>query len=578
MGNSPAPRENVHEFSKYRLREPLSDSFLGTRYRAVSNISGTLHAASNAFGTELNSWRSSAFALRLLRAETATLIDRVARAAKAVRYVDHPNILAPIQLIRAQTKLGVITQDIEGATLTRVMRLASTRGEGLPQPIALRIMLDVLDGVVALHVAEGVTTRYTFACGGLTPDSIHIGSDGRARLLDPGVAGAAASVPHWGHDPVALAYTAPEQTGSQPNFTPRSDVFAIGVMLWEMLAGQSLFGAGTAAETLERLHRGEIPRVQRDQFMRGEPISALVALAVTRALSREPKQRYPSCGELASELSGADESASHEQVVDYCRRLPSNSAGAFSSHPPEDGQFEEGITGPISRIEALQVASLQHKSRQPLPADAFEPRTERMAAPFPQPKEDPPPTAFPISDFVPAKAGAKRSYAPLAAAAVVLLGISLFAWQLGRAPAGDSRTAGAGEQNPAPTRAQGAVRIMLDRSSLPAVAETSQSASTGRPPPPAAAPSRPQPAAPAAPERPAAVAGQPVVTTIEPPASEQAAVDASESASKIKASEQNAARREARRSRRRVESEADLKPMPEPAPAAPSGPFIPDDI
>jgi serine/threonine protein kinase len=575
MGQSPAPREHVHEFSKYRLREPLSDSFLGTRYRAVSNVSGNMQAASNAFGTDMNSWRSSAFALRLLRAETTTLIDRVARAAKAVRYLDHPNVLAPIQLIRAQTKLGVITQDVDGATLTRVMRLASTRGEGLPQTIALRIALDVLDGVNALHSAEGKVARYAFACGGLTPDSIHIGSDGRTRLLDPGVAGAAASVPHWGHDPVALAYTAPEQTGAEPNFTPCSDAFAIGVMLWEMLAGQSLFGAGTAAETLERLHRGEIPRVQRDQFMRGEPISALVALAVTRALSREPKQRYQNCEALASELTGADESATHEAVVEYCRSLPSNSAGAFSSRPPAADTGFEAITGPISRIEALQVASLQHQSR--VAADAFEPRTERMSSPFlgPPVKEDACPTAFPISDFVPAKQAAKRSYLPLAAAAIVLLGAGWFAWQRGPLapsprPASISvstdTTRVLAERSPTNPSERAAAKSDPRAAARPASAETTHSAATTTLANSSTAAPRTSPTATSNGRGPDLQPSAP--SSVQDASSEKSAADA-------------AARREARRARRRAAAAArvtDQKPMPEPHEPTGAGPFIPDDI
>src|SRR4051812_39456770 len=128
MGHS-ATHEAGHEFSKYRLHEPLSDSFLGTRYRALSNTPSNLRAASHAFGSGAPSARSSAFALRLLRAQSSALIDRVARAAKAVRYLDHANILAPIQLIRAQTRLGVITQDVDGSTLSEVLHLARTRGE-----------------------------------------------------------------------------------------------------------------------------------------------------------------------------------------------------------------------------------------------------------------------------------------------------------------------------------------------------------------------------------------------------------------------------------------------------------------
>jgi serine/threonine protein kinase len=447
MAQSPATRDIGHEFSKYRLKEPLSDSFLGTRYRAVSAVAGTVRAASNAFGTDLSSWRSSAFALRLMRAETPSLIDRVARGAKAVRYVDHPCVLAPIQLIRAQTKLGVITQDIDGATLSDVMRLASARHEALPQSIALRIALDVLEGLSALHDAEGDVQRYMFACGGLTPDSIHIGSDGLTRLLDPGVAGAAAAVPHWGHDPVALAYTAPEQSGAEPRFNPGSDAFSVGVILWEMLAGEALFGAATAAETLERLHNGPIARVQRPQFVRGEPISAAVAQLVARALLRDPAQRFRTCDELAPVLRDAAQVGSHAAVAGYCHRLPSSSAHAFSdSDASELARREleqhasfEVATGPLARIDSRDG----DRSDSFNVTSDFEPATDRISAPIldlmlsaPHTETGQhgaqPLTAFPISDFMPvqeAPTSARRVRASIAIAAGVLLGLSYLAWQ-----------------------------------------------------------------------------------------------------------------------------------------------------
>ncbi|HKP59526.1 MAG TPA: protein kinase [Polyangiales bacterium] len=457
MGQS-ATHEAGHEFNKYRLREPLSESFLGTRYRAVSNTPSNLRAASNAFGSGAPSPRSSAFALRLLRAQSTALIDRVARAAKAVRYLDHANVLAPIQLIRAQTRLGVITQDVDGFTLSELLRMAGTRGEALPQGISLRIALDVLEGLEALHATEGDVKHYEYACGGLTPDSIHVGKDGRTRLIDPGVAGAAAGVPFWGHDPVALAYTAPEHSGAEPSFDPCSDGFSVGVMLWEMLAGRSLFGAPTAAETLERLHKSTIPRVQRHNFVRGEPISAAVAHVVSQALQREPTLRFLSCRELADALRASAEVNTHAEIVEHCHRLSGIAAGVFEAAAPPprssvsaSSSFEIAtgrVSAPVALAEATPTPG--HESAE-LPPDLFEPSTARINAPtasFPDPMAAQdlvtpgPITAFPISDFIPShsqKPSAKRrNYAPLAVAAAVLLGLSFLIWQetLGRSRSG----------------------------------------------------------------------------------------------------------------------------------------------
>jgi eukaryotic-like serine/threonine-protein kinase len=460
MGNSPAIHEAGQEFHKYRLREPLSDSFLGTRYRAVSSSESSARAASNAFGSDITGLRSTAFALRLLRAPAAGLIERVAQAAKAVRFLDHTHILAPIQLIRSQTRLGVITQDVDGCTLSDLMGHASLRGEALPQAVALRIALDVLEGVITLHACEANAKRTTFACGGLTPDSVHIGKDGRARLIDPGVAGAAASLPFWGHDPVALAYTAPEQSGAEPAFNPSSDVFSIGVMLWEMLAGRTLFGGATAAETLEHLHKSIIPRVQRYQFVRGEPIAASVAQIVAHALQRDPELRYKTATELAKLLVDADDVATHAEVAEHCHRLAANSAGVFDGavrvrQVMSAAEFELPTNGlprasqpslptPPPSIESLRP---ERATTAELPVDAFEPATAKIDAPlvgtlFARAPERPEPilaesraephrpiTAFPISDLVRTSPAVRQVWAPLAAAAAIVLGIGYLAIQ-----------------------------------------------------------------------------------------------------------------------------------------------------
>jgi serine/threonine-protein kinase len=461
MGNSPAIHEAGQEFHKYRLREPLSDSFLGTRYRAVSSSESSARAASNAFGSDVSGLRSTAFALRLLRAPAVGMIERVSHAAKAVRFLDHAHILAPIQLIRSQTRLGVITQDVDGCTLSDLMGRAAVRSEALPQAVALRIALDVLEGVITLHACEANVKRTTFACGGLTPDSIHIGKDGRARLIDPGVAGAAAALPLWGHDPVALAYTAPEQSGAEPSFSPCSDVFSIGVMLWEMLAGRTLFSGATAAETLEHLHKSIIPRVQRYQFVRGEPIAASVAQIVAHALQRDPDLRYKSATELAKLLVDADDVATHAEVAEHSHRLAANSAGVFDGavrvrQVMSAAEFElPSGTLPRSSQPLLPTPPPSIESLRPerattaeLPADAFEPATAKMDSPlvgtlFARAPERPEPilgesraephrpiTAFPISDLVRTASPAVRQvYAPLALAAAVVLGLAYLAIQ-----------------------------------------------------------------------------------------------------------------------------------------------------
>jgi hypothetical protein len=594
MGNSPAIQEAGQEFHKYRLREPLSESFLGTRYRAVSSTSVSARAASNAFGSDSSGVRRTAFALRLLRAPSAGLIERVARAAKAVRFLEHPNVLAPIQLIRSQTRLGVITQDIDGVTLSEVLRRASNRGEALPQAMAMRIALDVLEGAYALHACEPEGAKHVFTCGGLTPDSVHVGKDGRTRLLDPGVAGAAAKLPFWGHDPVALAYTAPEHSGPEPDFNPSSDAFSIGVMLWEMLAGRSLFGASSAAETLENLHKSIIPRVQRHQFVRGEPIAAAVAQVVAHALHRDPQLRYKNCRDLATSLFDADDIASYSEVAEHCHRLAGNSAGVFDGearvrtvHAAAEFEIPTGTMSQVALSDSMSPPSIESlqpdRATEEMSGDAFEPATAKIEAPIlsqlfprrtPEPRVierpvPPPPlglvepqqsiTAFPISDLVRKSPVVRQVYAPLAAAAAVVLALSYLLYQGLQTRGGPQPTAAASQPPaaapPAPHR---------EPDPPPSVAVV-------------APPVEPMPPAFGGPERPTVTventaAGAPVTPA------QQNVVDA-RNATRTPASD--AAVKRSNSVRRRSKSTGGLEPAATESADpnnVPRGPFIPDDL
>ncbi|HEY2733758.1 MAG TPA: protein kinase, partial [Polyangiales bacterium] len=263
MSQSTAAESRPAGLGRYRFRETLSTSFFGPRYRVdydgTSGHSDAPHAASAAdaaHGANVIHARSSMhprpdmpLALRLVEVDAPNLLERIARAVQAVREVDHRCVLRPVQIVRASTRLGIVTPNIEGVTLARLLEDSSVRGESIPPSIALRIVSDILYGLQALSDQGPPGRRRDWGYGGVTPDSILVGLDGQTRYLDPGVASAAARQPCWSHEAAALAYTAPEQTGADANFDASSDNFSVGVMLWEMLTCRPLFGADSAAET-----------------------------------------------------------------------------------------------------------------------------------------------------------------------------------------------------------------------------------------------------------------------------------------------------------------------------------------
>src|SRR4029079_3939663 len=115
--------------------------------------------------------------------------------------------------------------------------LQAARGP-LPLRVALRILLDALSGLSALHRARIGVQSLDFVHGELTPDNVVVGADGVARLV-PLVEGHWSPIPR--DNPRARVYTAPEKLLGD-DFDQRADVFSAGVLLWEAMMGQSLFG------------------------------------------------------------------------------------------------------------------------------------------------------------------------------------------------------------------------------------------------------------------------------------------------------------------------------------------------
>lgn len=214
------------------------------------------------------------------------------RAADRPLSVTHPNVVGTLGIVRRPGELLAAMEYVPGASLAEMLEATPT---GLDARIASAIVSDVLRGLHAIH-----ETRLAAMPRGLSPSSILVGEDGRARLLDldvqgPSTAGAVVD---------KLPYAAPEQIdSSSAPFDVRRDVWAAGVVLWETLTGRSLFRAPTVEATLHAIRsRAIIPIVPE--------LDPIVAASVTR----DPDERYGSAEAMALEL-GRTSCASPDEVA-----------------------------------------------------------------------------------------------------------------------------------------------------------------------------------------------------------------------------------------------------------------------
>ncbi len=197
-----------------------------------------------------------------------------------------------LALVRpARIGLGFESTGTNQKTLLEVEELLGGPGR-LSLSYSLRWLLDVLNGLGVLH------RTLSFVHGEVQPEHVVLGEDGVGRLV-PVVRA------HWvrGEEraPERLYYLAPEKLlGDKVDV--RSDVFSVGVMLWEALAGQRLLEATEVDDIIARMMGGGIPRAEAPE---GEAWTAPLAGIAERAIAIDPGRRFANVAEMRQALEGA---------------------------------------------------------------------------------------------------------------------------------------------------------------------------------------------------------------------------------------------------------------------------------
>lgn len=220
-----------------------------------------------------------------------------ARLAARIR---HPNVVPTIDISDTpDTGFFIVMDYVEGDHLGALLAGAHKAGGPLPLPITLRIVADALAGLGAAHDLRSERGELVHLVHrDVSPHNIMVGSDGVARLTDFGVAKAENRLAHTrdGQLKGKLAYMAPEQA-LRGNCDSRSDLFAMGVILWEAVTGRRLFRADNPGATLTKLLHDPIVAPSTIDS-RLEPLDPVLA----RALDRNPDGRYQTAEELIDAL------------------------------------------------------------------------------------------------------------------------------------------------------------------------------------------------------------------------------------------------------------------------------------
>jgi serine/threonine-protein kinase len=227
-------------------------------------------------------------------AATAQARDQLLREARAAARLSHPSIAAVHDVLDIAGELVIVFEYVEGETLAARLQ----RGR-LAVADALRIGEQLADGLAAAH-AHGIIHR------DLKPGNVMLTRDGRAKILDFGIAHTAAlendetsPVLHSGPGVYAgtPGYAAPEQWLGEP-LGPHTDLFALGVLLFEMLSGRRPFNPPSRLALMQQVI--EAPRPHIREF--NEHVPPSIDALIDSALARDPAQRPASARDVANLL------------------------------------------------------------------------------------------------------------------------------------------------------------------------------------------------------------------------------------------------------------------------------------
>ncbi|MFF8692111.1 Stk1 family PASTA domain-containing Ser/Thr kinase [Streptomyces sp. NPDC015144] len=259
------------------LQDPLVGQLLDGRYRVDARIAvGGMATVYRAMDTRLD----RVLALKVMHptlAADATFVERFIREAKSVARLAHPNVVAVFDQGAQGQYVYLAMEYVAGCTLRDVLR-----DRGALQP---RAALDILEPVLA---ALGAAHRAGFVHRDMKPENVLIGDDGRVKVADFGLVRAVGTATDTtGSVLGTVSYLAPEQIEHGTADT-RADVYACGVVLYEMLTGAKPHGGDTPAQVLYQHLNEAVP--PPSAAVPGLPagLDALVAAATARAPESRP--------------------------------------------------------------------------------------------------------------------------------------------------------------------------------------------------------------------------------------------------------------------------------------------------
>ena len=336
----------IQQIGQYRIVSELGTGGMGVVYRAMDVL------------------LEREVAIKRLRSEYASsagVLERFRKEAQLQARLNHPNIAQLYTLLQDGDSLCIVMEFIDGTVLRNFMPMGWES--------ALPVVLQILEALDYAH-RRGVLHR------DIKPENIVVDREGTVKVMDFGIAHALGAARLTRERVVigTLEYMPPERILNR-EMDQRSDLYSVGTLLFEMLCGRLPFTSDSEYELLRA--QVEYPAPPVGQIVGGIP--DFVAEAIRRSLEKEPANRFPSCGEMASFLrDGATAAGSRLQAVADVLAIKPHAGGVHLTTVRSlcqriDGLIQNGNFDTAERVadEALNqfpadhdLAARREKARQ----------------------------------------------------------------------------------------------------------------------------------------------------------------------------------------------------------------------
>ncbi|MCP3139673.1 serine/threonine protein kinase [Pyxidicoccus xibeiensis] len=265
-------------------------------------------------------------------AQDPQFVEMFLSEARLAARLNHPNLVQIFDFGESEGAYFLAMEYIDGPTLRALLRRLHGQEQRVPYPLCARIASSVCEGLTFAHEFcdpdTGEAMRMVHR--DVSPDNILLTRSGNVKLVDFGIAKATSQAPQTqvGTLKGKVPYMAPEQLRNEP-LAPSSDVYSLGVVLYEMVAGAKPFEAANDAALMHAiLYEPFIPLAARR-----EDVPQPLQYIVQRALAKDRTKRYASCREMQADLDRYLLSCGHPVGTQQLAQLISRAAVPTGGSP-----------------------------------------------------------------------------------------------------------------------------------------------------------------------------------------------------------------------------------------------------